>query len=540
MSVFLEKPSAFRAVRDAMTSVAFVVGLSGTFLRTLFGPSAFDPAAENRRPAPVPALHWADVERFPAKLEAAFADRLAFRPRFVRVGSMLRFTIGVSPSPKVLIGRDGFLFYTGEDALAQYQRAKPFSRRELAGWLAVLNARHDFLATRGIRYLVLVPPNKETIYPDRMPEEIHAGTRPSRLDQLLGALGKAGRTDALDLRPALMKAREHGLAYHRTDTHWNDRGAFAAYQTIGRFLGTWLPAIEPVPPAATETSTARDLGGDLSGLMALRDFVPEPARVTIRVRTPRARDADPGVRAAPNTAPHALPRASEIDDPRLPRALVFHDSFMGALRPYLAENFRRSVFLSTHDFPLDVIEREHPDVVVEELLERFLTMAAPRNPPEVWKFAARPAGSATPIGMDEAARPGEILPPPSGWIHNDLDRDDAGVLTVRGDDPWLATDVAPLDISTHRTIRVRMTVHAAPGGRPDARMAQLFWARPSAQYEERASQRFVIRADGQEHRYRVRLDLSHEDRGPIAHVRLDLPDGELGLRTSVASVELGD
>jgi hypothetical protein len=62
---------------------------------------------------------------------------------------------------------------------------------------------------------------------------------------------------------------------------------------------------------------------------------------------------------------------SEVDGPRLPTAVIFHDSFMAALRPFLAQSFRRAVYVQG-PFDAAVVAREKPDVVLDERVERYL------------------------------------------------------------------------------------------------------------------------------------------------------------------------
>ena len=69
-------------------------------------------------------------------------------------------------------------------------------------------------------------------------------------------------------------------------------------------------------------------------------------------------------------------RVSAIDDPSLPRAVVFHDSFGTALIPLLAEHFSRAYFLRG-DFSPGVVKRENPDVVIEILCERSVMQPPP-------------------------------------------------------------------------------------------------------------------------------------------------------------------
>jgi hypothetical protein len=69
---------------------------------------------------------------------------------------------------------------------------------------------------------------------------------------------------------------------------------------------------------------------------------------------------------------HQWPFAMEHPDTALPRAVIFRDSFATALVPLLAEHFRRSVYVWKNAFDTAVIEREKPDFVIHELVERCL------------------------------------------------------------------------------------------------------------------------------------------------------------------------
>jgi hypothetical protein len=56
----------------------------------------------------------------------------------------------------------------------------------------------------------------------------------------------------------------------------------------------------------------------------------------------------------------------------LPTAVVFHDSFAALwLAPLLAQHFRRVVF-AWEEFDRDLVEAEHPDVVISETVERYM------------------------------------------------------------------------------------------------------------------------------------------------------------------------
>jgi hypothetical protein len=51
---------------------------------------------------------------------------------------------------------------------------------------------------------------------------------------------------------------------------------------------------------------------------------------------------------------------------------MFRDSFAVYLMPYLSEHFSRSVYVWTPIFIHDIVEKEDPDIVVQEVLEIFI------------------------------------------------------------------------------------------------------------------------------------------------------------------------
>jgi hypothetical protein len=73
----------------------------------------------------------------------------------------------------------------------------------------------------------------------------------------------------------------------------------------------------------------------------------------------------------------------ETNDPRLPKVLVFRDSFAWPLIPFMAESFQSSVFVWTSEFLPELIEREKPDLVIYEYVERYVNSLARENPPRI-------------------------------------------------------------------------------------------------------------------------------------------------------------
>ena len=69
--------------------------------------------------------------------------------------------------------------------------------------------------------------------------------------------------------------------------------------------------------------------------------------------------------------------ATQVDNPALPRLLMFRDSFATAMQPSLSELFSRAVYVHTptlDGFDPSLVRREHPSVVIQEVVERMLSI----------------------------------------------------------------------------------------------------------------------------------------------------------------------
>src|SRR5712692_3713842 len=296
--------------------------------------------------------------------------------------------LGVSPTPSVILGRSGWLFFAGDEALASYRAVQPFTEAELAAWQRRIETRRDWLAERGIRFLVVIAPNKETIYPEFMPESLNRVRSVTRLDQLVAHLRAHSSVAIVDPRDALRSAKAGGILYLRTDTHWNDVGAWLLYREIVTGLRRWYPELEPTPATEFAPVTRQGWSGDLATMLGMDGRLSEERLLLEPRRVRLARVADPGPR--PEDAQRKL-TAAERGEPSLPRAVMFHDSFGVSLQPFLGESFSRIVFSSgptdwRRNFDAALVERERPALVIQEIAERFavgptgLRAAAPATP----------------------------------------------------------------------------------------------------------------------------------------------------------------
>ncbi len=359
--------------RDRTVTALFALALAVPLLALTFTWPRTMTVFEKRAMAPWP--EFAPAASFPPAFERAFADRFGGRDVLIRLhhASLIEF-FGVSALATVMPGRNGWYYWLGEDGLAldrHYRGVAPFPQAYVDGTAAELVRRRDWLAARNIAFVVAVVPEKFTIYPEYLPTWVAKSEQPSPYDRVVAALRDSGVV-LIDLRPALRAAKTRNRVYYMTDSHWNFNGAVTGYEAIMRDVQRALPlglpevARAPRPPFVPGVDF---YSGDLAIMLGL------PRRI-------REDDVAPLGKVLADTAHRCARRVDggtypgfefhECDQARLPRAVVYHDSMAIPLIPLLAENFSRVVFVSSHRMDAALIERESPDIVIEELVERTL------------------------------------------------------------------------------------------------------------------------------------------------------------------------
>jgi hypothetical protein len=329
-------------------------------------PSGDNPDSAQWPPAP---RSLKDVERWPTRFRRWFKDHYAFRRELIQAhGALLLGGLGVSPSPTVLIGREGWWYYTDDGAMADMVSAEPMSAGDLEAWRVVLQHNRDWLAGQDIPYLFVLAPDKHLVYPEYLPATMRV-LGPPRVSQLTTYLGTHSTVDVIDLLPPLLEQKRVERVFHRTDTHWNDRGALVAYLEIARWMARVRPRAGSVTGAEFERTSTTGEGRDLPRMLGVQGLVTEE-NLDVAPRSPRqARIVEP---ATGGIDLHQARIVTEHPDRSLPRIVIFRDSFMTPLIPLLAESCSRCVFLWQNDIDPGVVRDERPDLVIHEIVGRKL------------------------------------------------------------------------------------------------------------------------------------------------------------------------
>jgi hypothetical protein len=321
-------------VRGASVDRRLAGVLAGVFCLVLYAPwlaflAGVRAAPVENRPLarwPLPGTGFFDA------LTTTLQDRLPLRAEVIRAQTALAVDVfGDSPSERVLIGRDGWLFYA-----ADFEAACA-TVNEVAAQLAGVLELAAEMERAGKRFVFTLAPDKSSVHRDfwsarmeRLPQAACADQRRARLREGLRAEEDAG---LLDLWTALEGARDRpGAAlYLRLDTHWTDRGAATA---VERLIETLRPGLWD-SRALREGIASRTIG-DLSALIG-RPAAEETRPLAV------ARTGDRTSReevALADGTKHLVFRTTG-PNPRLGKAVLLHDSFFerttALLPPYFDE-----------------------------------------------------------------------------------------------------------------------------------------------------------------------------------------------------------
>lgn len=290
------------------------------------------------------------------------------RSSLINAFNTLRMTAGDRVFSKALIGKDGWLEYTEDGDLDVYQASATGSSALFKTRQEKLQKLYDELQKRHITLILVIAPNKSSIYADTLPDEIQQKTGISPLEAFTTYMKEHGPPIVVDLRQPLKNGRKQQDVYYKTDTHWNAYGAFIAYSEIMQKLAESDPRLAPLPLKAFRITTSKPTLHDIPRFIGLTS--PLEADILFHAKEKDVQwttlNDDPVI-------PMQIATTSKTTAPTL---LMYMDSFGISTRNFIAPHFSKSTFILNHSkYPntvsMEMIDATKPDVVIVEFVERF-------------------------------------------------------------------------------------------------------------------------------------------------------------------------
>lgn len=187
---------------------------------------------ENRVRAEMPQVSIAQAFRdngeYCKAVETTFNDNFGIRDLLIRCKNQINYSI-FRYSPELYFGKDGYFSYYNVVANEQVGNER-MSEEQLKSIVVESENIKKKLQDQGIELKILIPAQKNTVFPERA--EKFPVKRPSpnayvRLAEMYK--NSTFASNFVDVVPILRKSEETAPTFYRTDFHWNDWGAASAF-----------------------------------------------------------------------------------------------------------------------------------------------------------------------------------------------------------------------------------------------------------------------------------------------------------------------
>ncbi len=336
----------------------------------LFGKYIHSENNENRDLKEMPAFSVFDISSYPSEFEAFFEDNLPFKNSLVLVNSYINYKVfKTSNSPNVIVGRDGWLFYKGaqnfgENPVADYQGSNLYTDAELEIIAENMQAAKEALESRGIKFALLLIPNKERVYDKYMPASYGEAAQNNRMEQVADYLVRNTDIRVVNITEELKEYAEspgNGRIYYKYDTHWNHTGAYIAAQIMGRELGFELPDISSLTENLVDAPSM-----DLAVQLSMQSVLNEGKIAVYEGFTYR------NIKSTTNEAVTEFNFRDISADAGGEKLLILGDSFSGTLGRYMSAGYEETYAIFNNNYTAKILDEYKPDVVVFETVERFI------------------------------------------------------------------------------------------------------------------------------------------------------------------------
>lgn len=216
-----------------------------------------------------------------------------------------------------------------------------------------------------IKYLFVVCPNKHSVYSEYYPFLRPEGI--TRADQISQIFSDLNVPYVFSRDYMISKKTEIDLPlYYETDTHWNSLGAYTSFKEILVEIQNQFPNVE-FPKIDYEISVSySETAGDILPMLGINK-----ARCTEITLSPKNGDNSDYYDSIKNEDGIVMKTFGKNQS--LPKAVVFHDSFIVSLIQYLSPLFSEAEYNwgQFREEDKEYILQNKPDIIIFESVERY-------------------------------------------------------------------------------------------------------------------------------------------------------------------------
>lgn len=307
-------------------------------------------------------------EEFPKEIDEWVNDRVGFRELSIDLYSNYYETNQLLDMQKTaIIGRDNWLFYNAEsDDIKNFQGITNISNDKLDIFYSHIERLKKFCDENNIKFYLLIPPNKSSVYFEYYPKYIRRLDKPFNYEIILNYLKNKDINFPLFYEDYLKEKNKEYL-YYKGDTHWTSVGAYIAYYRLGQMIKKDFPNFKLIEKDDIKYDSKTRKNGDLVNMLRISDFEEQVNEIVIKspynIETTMDKDETDKFFYTKSENNNGL------------KVIVFGDSFFTVnMKEFLYQSVSEvkhiRFYLKSPLIYKDEILEFKPDILIYEVLER--------------------------------------------------------------------------------------------------------------------------------------------------------------------------
>lgn len=284
-----------------------------------------------------------------------FSYNFGFRQNYVTANAYLKSGIfHTSDEDNVVMGKDGWLYYGS--SMNDFYGYPTMSDKDIDTAVTNLEAIQKKCADNGIRFVFTIAPNKNSLYPQYITTKYRRTPDRKNAVRMIAALEKS---DVNFVNLYDLFGEQNEVLYHKTDSHWNNRGAALVNKALFDSVGKEVTDYTNVP-----YQKRNDFTGDLFSMLYPTEKGTDPEYY---YQVKRAYTYDAPIESTFD------PEIETTNTSKKGSLVMFRDSFGNSLLPFAADEFGKAYFTREEPFDVDEAISRGADTVVVEICERNLS-----------------------------------------------------------------------------------------------------------------------------------------------------------------------
>ncbi|MGN0428164.1 MAG: hypothetical protein ACI4F0_10210 [Agathobacter sp.] len=307
-----------------------------------------------------------------SSFEKYYSDNLPWRNTLISLNALVsNYIYKESITDSAILGQEGWRFFKEE--IPCYKGINLMTEEEIEQNINYLLEIKQKFASENCRFVVFIPPNKESIYSDMLPNYIKQVSLDRRVYQMIDYINE----NDIDL-DIIYPRRELSLfrinnpqyqIYFKNDTHWNNLGAYVGTKELLRYLDVEIPPVTELELKGSPDGSSAYGGYDMANASGMAAFLSD-TNYEIMGWTNNSMVVYEGMPYNSLEEFYGEGRTYNSQPKRESKIVFVRDSYGTAMYPILASVYREMYSIHKAYVNWDNVVCEEPDIVIYEAVER--------------------------------------------------------------------------------------------------------------------------------------------------------------------------